>query len=121
MLGFDTITVDLMALGEQVEGIERSTGREKPYWESAVMRLVHSSTQKLAVRQAGEMKESLWTGYLDPPAVGRRWPEPGDVVLTKTACYANSPVSAWEGWRFEITDVAATATEIRLSLTAVDR
>ena len=84
------------------------------------MRIVPTSTTRLSVRQAGEMHESSWTGYLDPQAPDK-WPRAGDVVEVKTACYRNSPSVAHEGKRFDVTDVAAGTTEIRLSLTESER
>jgi hypothetical protein len=116
MLGSDTVTANLYRLDEVVVGVERSTGTERPYLESIIMRLVPTSTQRLAVRQAGEVNQSEWTGYLDPQEPVKV-PKPGDVVEVLTACFVNSPAGAHEGRRFDVSDVAAGTTEIRLSLT----
>lgn len=115
------VRVDIARLGPQVEGVERSTGDEQVYLADIGMALENTATQKLAVRQAGEMHESLWTGKIAPLGANQDWPEVGHVVIVKSVCFANSPARQWLGWRFEVTNAICTTKEVTLSLTAVER
>jgi hypothetical protein len=119
MLGAN-VRADFYMPDDPVQGTQRATARERRYLINVAVKIEPTSTQKLAVRQAGELRESAFTGYIDPPEVAQRWPLPCD-VLTVTLChFANDPMCGKVGTRFEITDSAASVGEVRLSLTELD-
>lgn len=119
MLGAN-VRCDLYMPDEPVQGTQRATARERRYLTNMAVKIEPTSTQKLPVRQAGEMRESAWTGYIDPPGFSQRWPLPGDVLRVTLCHFPNDPLRGKVGTRFEITDAAASTQEIRLSLTELD-
>ena len=109
-------------LRRQVKGIERSTGEEWQFMTDIPVRLELTSTQKLSVRQAGEMYECEWTAHVDPPPVGAHWPEVNDVFELVTVLDANDPTREHVGRRFDIKNRPTMDTRaLVLSMTESER
>jgi hypothetical protein len=103
---------------DPVQGTERTTGVETEYLHDVRASLQPTSIQRLSVRQAGEVVSAQWTLKIEP--VGVQCPRTGDIFKLVSACFVNDPTGVHEGARFEVRDVAATTTEVRLSVAEAD-